>query len=125
MHGVGPIEGRGPWAGPSGDLPIATGGLRWDPRTCRGSAGRPGPKMGSCADGAGQRDQVDAVEGLQVDARRRAEAVSRRQMAQVAAFIRDYVFGFAESCIGPSGVQVGVRETRGPSAITSSPVRTS
>jgi hypothetical protein len=81
--------------------------------------------MGSCADGAGQRDQVDAVEGLQVDARRRAEAVSRRQMAQVAAFIRDYVFGFAESCIGPSGVQVGVRETRGPSAITSSPVRTS
>jgi hypothetical protein len=31
VHGVGPIEGRGRWAGPSGDLPIATGGLRWDP----------------------------------------------------------------------------------------------
>jgi hypothetical protein len=61
---------------------------------------------------AGQHDEVDAVEGLQVDARRRTEVVSRRQMAQVAAFLRDYVFGFAGSCITPSGVQVGVRETR-------------
>jgi hypothetical protein len=42
----------------------------------------------------------------------RAEAVSRRQMAQVARFLRDYVPGFADSYVAQSGVQVGVRETR-------------
>jgi hypothetical protein len=42
----------------------------------------------------------------------RAETVSRRQMAQVARFLRDYVPGFADSYVAQSGVQVGVRETR-------------
>jgi hypothetical protein len=41
-----------------------------------------------------------------------AEAVSRRQMAQVAHFLRDYVPGFDKSYVAQSGVQVGVRETR-------------
>jgi hypothetical protein len=33
-------------------------------------------------------------------------------MAQIAAFLRDYVPGFAEAYVAQSGVQVGVRETR-------------
>ena len=41
-----------------------------------------------------------------------AEALSRRQMAQVAAFLRDYVPGFRDSYVVQSGVQIGVRETR-------------
>jgi hypothetical protein len=42
----------------------------------------------------------------------RAEAVSRRQMDQVARFLQDYVPGFASAYVAQSGVQVGVRETR-------------
>jgi hypothetical protein len=42
----------------------------------------------------------------------RAEAVSRRQMDQVARFLQAYVPGFATAYVAQSGVQVGVRETR-------------
>ncbi|MDQ3763908.1 MAG: FAD-dependent oxidoreductase, partial [Actinomycetota bacterium] len=42
----------------------------------------------------------------------RAECVARRQLDQIARFLRDRVPGFEESYIAQSGVQVGVRETR-------------
>jgi hypothetical protein len=42
----------------------------------------------------------------------RAEAVSRRQMRQLAAFLKRYVPGFADSYVVQSGVAIGVRETR-------------
>src|SRR3954468_8874551 len=41
-----------------------------------------------------------------------AEWASRRQMRQIAQFLRQYVPGFEESYVAQSGVQVGVRETR-------------
>jgi hypothetical protein len=56
--------------------------------------------------------RVSQVFGTDVFDLTRAEAVSHRQMTQVAAFLRDYVPGFADSYVAQSGVQVGVRETR-------------
>jgi hypothetical protein len=56
--------------------------------------------------------RVSQVFGTDVFDLTRAEAVSHRQMAQVATFLRDYVPGFADSYVAQSGVQVGVRETR-------------
>jgi hypothetical protein len=41
-----------------------------------------------------------------------AEWASRRQMRQIAAFLRRYVPGFERSYVMQSGVNVGVRETR-------------
>jgi len=41
-----------------------------------------------------------------------AEWASRRQMRQIAAFLRHYVPGFERSYVMQSGVNVGVRETR-------------
>jgi hypothetical protein len=41
-----------------------------------------------------------------------AEWCSRRQMRQIAAFLRKYVPGFEHSYVVQSGVQIGVRETR-------------
>jgi hypothetical protein len=41
-----------------------------------------------------------------------AEWASRRQMRQIAEFLRRYVPGFEKSYVAQSGVQVGVRETR-------------
>jgi hypothetical protein len=41
-----------------------------------------------------------------------AEWCSRRQMRQIAAFLRRYVPGFEDSYVVQSGIQVGVRETR-------------
>lgn len=41
-----------------------------------------------------------------------AEWASRRQMRQIAAFLRRYVPGFESSYVAQSGVHVGVRETR-------------
>jgi hypothetical protein len=41
-----------------------------------------------------------------------AEWCSRRQMRQIAAFLRRYVPGFEDSSVVQSGVQIGVRETR-------------
>jgi FAD dependent oxidoreductase len=41
-----------------------------------------------------------------------AEWASRRQMRQIAQFLRRYVPGFEKSYVAQSGVQVGVRETR-------------
>ncbi len=41
-----------------------------------------------------------------------AEWESRRQMRQIAAFLRRYVPGFERSYIAQSGVHIGVRETR-------------
>ncbi|HXV92391.1 MAG TPA: FAD-dependent oxidoreductase [Pseudonocardia sp.] len=42
----------------------------------------------------------------------RAEIASRRQMAQIARFLRERVPGFGESYVVQSGVAVGVRESR-------------
>ena len=41
-----------------------------------------------------------------------AEAASRRQMRQLAAFLRRYVPGFERAYVAQSGVNIGVRETR-------------
>ena len=41
-----------------------------------------------------------------------AEWCSRRQMRQIAAFLRRYVPGFEDSYVVQSGAQIGVRETR-------------
>jgi hypothetical protein len=41
-----------------------------------------------------------------------AEWASRRQMRQIAEFLRRYVPGFERAYVAQSGVQVGVRETR-------------
>lgn len=41
-----------------------------------------------------------------------AEWVSRRQMRQIAAFLRRYVPGFEKAYVIQSGVNIGVRETR-------------
>lgn len=41
-----------------------------------------------------------------------AEWASRRQMRQIAAFLRKYVPGFERAYVAQSGVNVGVRETR-------------
>src|SRR5438105_10667433 len=41
-----------------------------------------------------------------------AEWASRKQMRQIAEFLRRYVPGFEKSYVAQSGVQVGVRETR-------------
>jgi hypothetical protein len=41
-----------------------------------------------------------------------AESVSRRQMRQIATFLRRYVPGFEDAYVVQSGVNVGVRETR-------------
>jgi hypothetical protein len=41
-----------------------------------------------------------------------AECMSRRQMRQIASFLRRYVPGFESSYVVQSGVHVGVRETR-------------
>ena len=42
----------------------------------------------------------------------RAELESRRQMRQIAAFLRRYVPGFEHAYVAQSGVHTGVRETR-------------
>jgi hypothetical protein len=41
-----------------------------------------------------------------------AEWASRRQMQQIAAFLKRYVPGFARAYVAQSGVGIGVRETR-------------
>jgi hypothetical protein len=41
-----------------------------------------------------------------------AEWHSRRQMRQIASFLKDYVPGFEEAYVAQTGVNVGVRETR-------------
>ena len=41
-----------------------------------------------------------------------AEWTSRRQMRQIASFLREYVPGFEDAYVVQSGVNVGVRETR-------------
>jgi hypothetical protein len=41
-----------------------------------------------------------------------AEWQSRRQMRQIAAFLRRYVPGFDQAYVAQSGVNIGVRETR-------------
>ena len=53
-----------------------------------------------------------------------AEVESRRQMRQIAAFLRRYVPGFERAYIAQSGVHTGVRETRASWATISSPPRT-
>jgi FAD dependent oxidoreductase len=56
--------------------------------------------------------RVTRVLGVDVWDLSYAEWCSRRQMRQIAAFLRRYVPGFEGSYVVQSGVQIGVRETR-------------
>jgi hypothetical protein len=56
--------------------------------------------------------RVTRVLGTEVWDLSYAEWASRRQMRQIAEFLRRYVPGFEQSYVAQSGVQVGVRETR-------------
>ncbi|HZM36398.1 MAG TPA: FAD-dependent oxidoreductase [Burkholderiales bacterium] len=56
--------------------------------------------------------RVTRVLGTEVWDLSYAEWASRRQMRQIAAFLRRYVPGFERSYVMQSGVNVGVRETR-------------
>ncbi|HET9664818.1 MAG TPA: FAD-dependent oxidoreductase, partial [Burkholderiales bacterium] len=56
--------------------------------------------------------RVTRVLGVDVWDLSYAEWRGRRQMRQIAAFLRKYVPGFERSYVAQSGVQVGVRETR-------------
>jgi hypothetical protein len=56
--------------------------------------------------------RVTNVLGIDVWDLTYAEWQSRRQMRQIAAFLRRYVPGFEQSYVVQSGVNIGVRETR-------------
>lgn len=56
--------------------------------------------------------RVGGVLGVNVWDLTRAEWQARRQMRQIAEFLRDYVPGFETSYVAQSGVNIGVRETR-------------
>lgn len=56
--------------------------------------------------------RVTRVLGVDVWDLTYAEWESRRQLRQVAAFLRKYVPGFANSYVAESGATIGVRETR-------------
>jgi FAD dependent oxidoreductase len=56
--------------------------------------------------------RVTRVLGTDVFDWSRAEVESRRQMRQIAAFLRRYVPGFERAYVAQSGVHTGVRETR-------------
>jgi len=56
--------------------------------------------------------RVTGVLGINVWDLTYAEWQSRRQMRQIAAFLRRYVPGFAQAYVVQSGVNIGVRETR-------------
>lgn len=56
--------------------------------------------------------RVTRVLGTDVWDWSRAEWESRRQMREIAAFLREYVPGFEKAYVVQSGVNVGVRETR-------------
>jgi glycine/D-amino acid oxidase-like deaminating enzyme len=56
--------------------------------------------------------RVMRVLGTEVFDWSRAELESRRQMRQIAAFLRRYVPGFERAYVAQSGVHTGVRETR-------------
>jgi hypothetical protein len=56
--------------------------------------------------------RVTKVRGTDVWDLSYAEWESRRQMRQIAAFLRTYVPGFEKAYVIQSGVNVGVRETR-------------
>lgn len=56
--------------------------------------------------------RVTRVRGIDVWDLTYAEWVGRRQLRQVAAFLRRYVPGFEKSYVAQSGAQVGVRESR-------------
>jgi hypothetical protein len=56
--------------------------------------------------------RVTGVLGTSVWDLTRAEWQARRQMRQIAAFLRKYVPGFDRAYVAQSGVTIGVRETR-------------
>jgi ribulose 1,5-bisphosphate synthetase/thiazole synthase len=56
--------------------------------------------------------RITGVLGIDAWDLSRAEMIGRAQVDQIAAFLRDYVPGFARSYVAQTGVQVGVRETR-------------
>ena len=56
--------------------------------------------------------RVGDVLGVDVWDLTRAEWQARRQMRQIAEFLRDYVPGFEKAYVAQSGVNIGVRETR-------------
>ena len=69
--------------------------------------------------------RVTGVLGTSVWDLTRAEWQARRQMRQIAAFLRKYVPGFERSYVVQSGVTIGVRESRrftGDYALTASDV---
>jgi hypothetical protein len=56
--------------------------------------------------------RITGVLGLDVWDLTRAEYEGRRQVQQIARFLKEYVPGFEESYVVQTGVEVGVRETR-------------
>ncbi len=56
--------------------------------------------------------RVGGVLGVDVWDLTRAEWHSRRQMREIATFLREYVPGFEKAYVAQSGVNIGVRETR-------------
>jgi glycine/D-amino acid oxidase-like deaminating enzyme len=56
--------------------------------------------------------RVGGVLGIDVWDLTSAEYQARRQMRQIANFLREYVPGFERSYVAQSGVNIGVRETR-------------
>ena len=56
--------------------------------------------------------RVGGVLGIDVWDLTSAEWQARRQMRQIAQFLRDYVPGFEKSYVAQSGVNIGIRETR-------------
>jgi hypothetical protein len=56
--------------------------------------------------------RVGGVLGIDVWDITSAEWQARRQMRQIADFLREYVPGFEKSYVAQSGVNIGVRETR-------------
>ncbi len=56
--------------------------------------------------------RVGGVLGIDVWDITKAEWQARRQMRQIAGFLREYVPGFEKSYVAQSGTNIGVRETR-------------
>jgi hypothetical protein len=56
--------------------------------------------------------RITGVLGTDVWDLTRAELEGRRQVRQIARFLRDYVPGFSETYVAETGMHVGVRETR-------------
>ncbi|WNR42870.1 FAD-dependent oxidoreductase [Paenibacillus roseipurpureus] len=56
--------------------------------------------------------RVQGLDGTQVEDLTKAEEISRKQVLQVAEFMKKYLPGFEKATISQVGAQIGVRETR-------------